>query len=337
MPQHSFISIPLDIPNIGVTKTEITKSGDLLLTVESLLTSTTCRRCGQSITSRHGYDEPRDLRLGPILGRPVYLRLRPKRFRCPYCDGHPTTTQHLDWYDPQALHTKAYEQHLLVALVNTTLQDVATKEDVSYDALLGILNRWMTTSVDWAAIEPFTTLGMDEIALRKGHGNFVTILTAQTTSGRVQLLAVLPDRLKTTVLAWLMSIPPLVRERITTVCTDMWDGYVAAATVALPDALIVIDRFHVARHYRDAVDRLRKQEIRRLRTTLPLDEQSVLEQTLWPLRKAAADLTEDERSRRDGLLALSVPLAHAYRLREELTAIFITAHSKADALVGHLS
>ena len=37
MPQHSFISIPLDIPNIRVTKTEITKSGDLLLTVESLL------------------------------------------------------------------------------------------------------------------------------------------------------------------------------------------------------------------------------------------------------------------------------------------------------------
>ena len=106
MPQHSFISIPLDIPNIRVTKTEITKTGDLLLTVESLLTSTTCRRCGQTITNRHGYDEPRDLRHLPILGRPVYLRLRPKRFRCPHCDGHPTTTQHLDWYDPQALHTK---------------------------------------------------------------------------------------------------------------------------------------------------------------------------------------------------------------------------------------
>ena len=106
MPQHSFISIPLDIPTIRVTKTEITKSGDLLLTVESLLTSTTCHRCGQTITNRHGYDEPREGRLGPILGRPVYLRLRPKRFRCPHCDGHPTTTQHLDWYDPQAGHTK---------------------------------------------------------------------------------------------------------------------------------------------------------------------------------------------------------------------------------------
>jgi len=112
----------------------------------------------------------------------------------------------------------------------------------------------------------------------------------------------------------------------------MWDGYVAAATTCLPAALIVIDRFHVARHYRDAVDSLRIQEIRRLRTSLPPDEQSVLDKTLWPLRKAAADLTEDEQSRRDGLLALSVPLAHAYRLREELTTIFTSAPSKAEAL-----
>lgn len=77
----------------------------------------------------------------------------------------PTTTQQLDWYDPEALHTKAYEQRLLVELVNTTLQDVACKEDVSYDALLGILDPWMATTVDWTTIEPFTTLGMDEISL----------------------------------------------------------------------------------------------------------------------------------------------------------------------------
>jgi len=38
-------------------------------------------------------------------------------------------------------------------------------------------------------------------------------------------LAVLPDRLKTTVVAWLQTIPEAIRACITTVCTDMWDGY----------------------------------------------------------------------------------------------------------------
>src|SRR5919201_4438436 len=207
MPKHPLISIPLDIPDVRVLRTEITKAGELILTVESTLTSTTCRRCGRTITARHGLDEPRLLRHLPILGRVVYLRIRPKRFRCPFCDDHPTTTQVLDWYDPNALHTKAYERHLIVQLINATLTDVTEKEDVTYDALLGILDRWIAKTVDWDALPPLTTLGIDEIALLKGHRDFVAVISAQTAGGELHVLAVLPDRLKATVAAWLESIP----------------------------------------------------------------------------------------------------------------------------------
>src|SRR6476659_10448938 len=137
MSKHPLISIPLDIPDVRVLQTEITKQGELILTIESTLTSTTCRRCGRMITEHHGLDEPRRLRHLPILGRVVYLRIRPKRFRCPWCDGHPTTTQQLEWYDQGALHTKAYESHLILQLVNSPLTDVQAKEDVTYDAVLG--------------------------------------------------------------------------------------------------------------------------------------------------------------------------------------------------------
>ena len=139
MPQQPFISIPLDIADVRVLQTDLTAAGELILTVESTLPSTTCRRCGRVITEPHGVDESRLLRHLPILGRPVYLRIRPKRFRCPFCEGQPTTTQQLDWYDPNAIHTKAYERHLIVQLINSTLTDVTEKEDVSYDALLGIV------------------------------------------------------------------------------------------------------------------------------------------------------------------------------------------------------
>src|ERR671924_974874 len=167
MPTQPFISIPLDIPDVRVLQTDLTKAGEFILTVESTLSSTTCRRCGRTITEQHGTDQPRLLRHLPILGRPLYLRIRPKRFRCPFCDDHPTTTQQLDWYDPKALHTKAYERHLIVLLVNSTLTDVGEKEDVSYDALLGILDRWIASSVEWDTLLPFGTLGIDEIALLK--------------------------------------------------------------------------------------------------------------------------------------------------------------------------
>jgi transposase len=103
----AFISIPLDIADVHVLQTELTKQGELILTVESTLTTTTCRRCGTTLTQQHGVDEPRLLRHLSILGYPVYLRLRPKRFRCPSCTGHPTTTQHLDWYDLNAVFSNS--------------------------------------------------------------------------------------------------------------------------------------------------------------------------------------------------------------------------------------
>jgi transposase len=332
MPKPPLISIPLDIPDVRVLQTELTKDGELILTVESTIPNTTCRRCGRTITERHGLDEPRLLRHLPILSRVVYLRIRPKRFRCPWCDDHPTTTQQLDWYDPNALHTKAFERHLIVQLVNSTLADVEAKEDVTADALLGILDRWIATTLEWDALEPVAILGIDEIALLKGHRDFVAVISGRTTGGRLHLLAVLPDRLKATVVAWLETIPVPIRACITTVCTDMWDGYRSAVTDVLPDAAIVIDRFHVARHYRDAVDELRTQELRRLKQELPKEQHADLKQTLWPFRKRAADLEPPERERLDMLLAYSPALQQAYTLREQLTTIFDTARSKADGL-----
>jgi transposase len=332
MSKQPFFSIPLDIVDVRVLQTDLTQAGEFILTVESTVDSTTCRHCGRTITEPHGTDQARLLRHLPILGRPVYLRIRPKRFRCPWCDDHPTTTQQLDWYAQSALHTKAYERHLIVQLVNSTLSDVVAKEDVSYDALLGILDRWIATSVDWAALTHFDTIGIDEIALLKGHRDFVAVISAQTSEGDLQLLAVLPDRLKATLVAWLQTIPAAIRARITTVCTDMWEGYITAAQEVLPTATIVIDRFHVACHYRNAVDALRKQELRRLRKELPEAAHDALKQTLWPFRKRADDLTDAEQERLKTLLAYSPALEQAYLLREQLTTIFDTARSKADGL-----
>jgi transposase len=332
MPKQPVISIPLDIADVRVLQTDLTQAGELILTVESTVEQTTCHRCGRTITEPHGTDKPRLLRHLPILGRPVYLRIRPKRFRCPFCDDHPTTTQQLDWYDPTALHTKAYERHLIVQLINSTVSDVVAKEDVAYDALLGILDRWVATTVDWNTVSAFTTLGIDEIALTKGHRNFVAVLTGRATDGTLHLLAVLPDRLKATVVTWLQTLPVDRQAAITTVCTDMWEGYVTTVQEVLPHATIVIDRFHVARHYRDAVDELRKQEVRRLRQELPEAERKQLKRTLWPFRTRTEDLTDVEQVHLDTLLQHSPALQAAYTLREELTAIFDTARSKADGL-----
>lgn len=124
------------------------------------------------------------------------------------------------------------------------------------------------------------------------------------------------------------QIPARLRPTIKYFSTDMWEGYLTAIEefIAAQDdvtARLVIDRFHVAQQYRKDFDDLRKQELRRLKKTLPTKTYDQdCKGTLWLLRKNHTTLDDDERVRLRRLLAHSNPLHQAYTLREELTAIF---------------
>lgn len=127
-----------------------------------------------------------------------------------------------------------------------------------------------------------------------------------------------------------MTIPTRLHPTIHTFCSDMWDGYLSAITDfidAHPDirAKIVIDRFHVAKNYRDDFDTLRKKELKRLRKELP-DEtyKEVAHGMYWVLRHNHDNLNEDDKGRLRVLFSYSPLLHQAYTLREELTAIFNT-------------
>jgi len=325
------ISIPLDIDDVNVIKIEVRPKGDLDITLESSLKYGYCRRCGQKLTKLHSYDAWVKVRHLPILGHAVFLHYRPKRYECPDCDGKPTTTQQLAWHEPNSPHTKAYDEYLLRCLINSTVQDVSTKERLGYDAVEGVLERCLAQQVDWTRYERLGVLGIDEITRLKGHGDFITVVSARLPDGELTLLGVLANRKKETVKAFLESIPPKLSGTIRTVCSDLYEGYLQAVHEVLPKARQVIDRFHVAKLYRQAADELRKSELKRLRTTLPKADYQQLKGCLWAFRKNKADLEPNERAILDHLFAHSPLLKQAYDLREQLTAIFEQPPFKNDA------
>ncbi len=332
---RNLITVPLDIPDVTVLSVGRNEQQDVVITVASTQVGTPCQHCGQPLTKLHGRDRWLELRHLPILGQRTYIRLQPPRYECPGCAGQ-TTTQTLAWYEPKSPHTRAYDDDLMLQLINSTVEDVSRKADVGYDAVEGALARRIQGQVTWAELTELGILGIDEIALTKGHANFVAIITAQQADGHVALLAVLADRKKETVRQFLETIPPHLRATLHTVCTDMWDGYVNAVkefAAAHDDVtlVVVIDRFHVAKHYRDGVDQLRKHECRRLKQALPAAEYAELEEVMWPLRKNHRDLTPEERQRLRRLFAYAPTLKLAYTLREELTAIFELPLTKPQA------
>lgn len=316
------ITLPLEIPDVRVLKTEINQAGEVIITVESTKKETRCRKCGRTISKFHGYDDWVQVRYLPVFGRSSYLRYRPRRYQCLNCADHATTTQRLEWHERGSQFTLDYEDHLLVQLIHSTIEDVRIKEGVSYDSVLGVLERRIEPRVNWSGFSQLGTLGVDEIAAKKGQGHYLVIVTARQADGRLRILGVLPNREKATVVEFLRSIPERLKRTIHTVCSDMYEGYTAAVQEVLPAARLVIDRFHVARTYRDTVDQLRKQELRRLKQTLPKEDYRQLKGAMWALRRPPEDLSPQDRQVLRRLFGHSPDLKRAYDLQQQLTAIF---------------
>lgn len=323
------VTIPLDIPDIKILKTEINSQGELVITIESTKPDTRCQRCGRSITKFHGHDEWVTIRYLPVFGRPSYLRYRPRRYYCGDCEV--TTTQRVDWHEPNSPHTMAYDDHVMLQLVNATIQDVSLKENLTYDRVLGVLERRVNRKVDWGQYDCLNVLGLDEIALKKGHGDYVVIVTARLTDQRLVILGVLENREKETVIEFLRSIPLRLLKTIHTVCSDMYEGFTEAVREEVKSAQLVIDRFHVTRKYREGVDSLRKQELKRLKQELSVEVYSQLKGSMWALRKKQADLKPEERKVLRTLFSLSPKLKLAYTLQLQLTSIFDERISKSKA------
>jgi transposase len=136
--------------------------------------------------------------------------------------------------------------HILFALIGRTVEEVSVQEGIGYGAVMGIIRRHIQSEVDWDKITKLEQLGMDEISLKKGHKDFVSIASARV-DGHIELLAVLKDRKKATVKEFLQSIPDRLKKTVKSVCCDLYDGYInAAKEVFGKHTRIVVDRFHVA-------------------------------------------------------------------------------------------
>jgi transposase len=326
------LEIPLDIPDVKIEKITRTSNQGFEITVSSTLKTGKCRQCGKETEHFYGYANEITLRHLPLFEMPVWIKIRPKRYQCFSCTNHPTSIEECRWYDKKSPHTKAYEQWLLRDLINSTITDVSMKRAIGEAAVEGILNRHISQQVDWQRIEAIPTLGIDEIALKKGHQDFVVIISAINAQGDKHILAVLPDRKKDTVKTFLAAIPAAQKATISQVCVDMYEGYSNAVKEELPKAVVVVDRFHVAKNYRAGADKARKEVMRHLKKDLPTADYAELNGVLWAFRTPWQNLTEQQQAPLFKLFHHAPLLKDVYIQREVLTGIFNSPLTKTQAI-----
>ncbi len=323
----------LGSPDIKVTSIDESQPGKIVIHIETTETHVNCRVCGNTISSNHGKDKSRKIKHMPAFGNEVYIVYQPNRYICKYCDNHPTTTATPSWHNSNSTYTKAYEQHVLLELVNSTIVDVSVKEHLTEESVQGIVDRSIATKINWSSINYLGVIGIDEIAIRKGYKGYITIVSCRS-NGKIRILATLQGRKKVTVKAFLKSIPKKLRRTVEAVCVDMYQGYINAANEVFKDAaLIVIDRYHVAKLYRGELDKYRQKIIGNLKKELSKAGYEKIKGATIILRKGNECLTKKEKEIVNGLFSYAPELMEAYTLAIKLTHIFNTHQSKDEALV----
>ena len=324
------ISVPF---NLGGTKViNVNKlDNNITIRIESTETGTHCKHCDKYITKVHSLNKIIILNHLPAFGNPVYIEFQPIRFQCSDCNGCPTTTQKPSWYQSAGHCTQPYAEYILNQLVNSTIEDVAKQENITYKKVIGIINKNIPNKVDWSKVKEIQYLGIDEIALKKGHKDFVVIISTKI-NGKAVVLGVLKNRKKVTVNNFLSSIPKNLQVTVKNVCCDMYDGFINSAKEVFGSKTnIIIDRFHVAKNYRSAIETLRKKEMKRLKIELSEDEYKKLKNVMWILRKQYSDLSDEEKEILALLFKYSPLIKKAYNYRNKLTVIFNQPISKKQA------
>jgi len=112
----------------------------------------------------------------------------------------------------------------------------------------------------------------------------------------------------------------------------MYDGFVQAATEVFGIRAVVIDRYHVAKLYREPLDHLRIEEMKRLKGELEAEEYAKLDGTMWILRKNHECLSKQEKSTLAVVYSHSPLLKEAHQAALKLTNVFNRHQSRKDAL-----
>ena len=105
-------------------------------------------------------------------------------------------------------------------------------------------------------------IGVDETSFQRRH-EYVTIVTDLDSS---RVLHVADDRKRESLESYFRSLTPAQIDAIEAVAMDMWGVFIRVVRDHVPDAdrKIAFDKFHVAQHLGDGVDRVRREEHRAL-------------------------------------------------------------------------
>jgi transposase len=274
-----------------------------------------CPHCQSDIIVGFGRREQmvKDL---PMHGKRVGLYVETKRFQCRACDK--TFYESLPDVDEKRMMTSRLAVWVGKQAIKRTFASIAEDVGINEGTVRSVFRDYINELERTVRFDTPKWMGIDEIHLIKPRG----VITNIENNTVVELLA---NRNKETIIKYLSNLNG--KQHIQYVTMDMWRPYRDAVEDVLPQAKIVIDKFHVVKMANEALERVRKS----LRESLTLKQRRGLMHDRFVLLKRESDLDDKEKTRLLTWLETYPELGLAYRLKEDFFKIY-DAESRHNAL-----
>jgi transposase len=267
-----------------------------------------CPECGRR---RNVYDrQPQRLfEYLPVLAFKSYYRYAPRRVDCPTCG---VKVEALPWSYGKERMTFSYQVFLTRWAKRLSWKETAAIFETSWDTVFRAVKFVVDYGLAHRDLGGVTEIGIDEIKVFKGH-KYLT-LVYQLNAGVRRLLWCGPERRTKTLLRFFQQFGKERSAQSKFVCSDMWAPYLKVIAKKPPQALNILDRFHIMRAFSEAIDQVRRDEVNQFKAN---GQKNVLERGRWLLLKRPENLSEKQTARLGDLLKLNLASIKAYLLRED--------------------
>jgi transposase len=264
-----------------------------------------CRQTGP------GYDRlpARRFEFVPIWQIPVFFVYALRRVDCAECG---VTVEQVPWCQGKQTHTRTYKWFLAHWARRLSWQETARVFGTSWQRVFQAVRyavMWGIVHDKWRDV---FTLGVDEIAWRKGH-SYLTMVY-QLDEGRKRLLWVSQDREKKTLEKFFDRLGTKQSKRVKFICSDMWGAYVKVIAKRAKDAVHVLDRFHIMKLMNKGIDEVRRGEVKQLERD---GYEAILKHSRWCLLKRRENRTKGQTVKLKELLQYNLQSVKAHLLRED--------------------
>jgi transposase len=316
----------LNIEGIKVISQRQHEGIGIILQIEPIQRESVCPRCGTKshrVHQNHRYIV-KDLPWGE---KPVFLEINRRQFKCEKC--RKPFSENLDFIRKRRTYTRRLANQIIQEVLENDIHSVAKKRVVTTEEIERMLKDAAEELLESKPTE-LKRLGIDEIALIKGKGNYCAVLIDLDKS---KLIGILAGRTQEEISQVMRGWGKEVLEGIEEVSIDLWKGYKNLVIDLMPNAQVVADRFHVMAQINKELDTQRKREKRKVEDSIragkTAEEKEKSEQVLEGLKKSKyvllkneKDLIEEQKSKLLQVKEVSHELKIMHELKEEIRKIY---------------